>query len=717
MPQSNYYSGLAQRRSRGLAALTALGLSAIFASNAFGQSTVQLQTVAQPVLPIVSRSINLGPADPSQVLHVTITLQPSDRAAMEAFATSVSDPNSPNYMHFITPKEFGVRFGQPTAKFQSAVDYLSAQGFKVRLVGDNNLSVVADCTVAQAERAFNTRINRYHAVNANERGRLDFFANAITPSMPANVAGVTLDISGLDNQALPIKKSTLTPAQVRTLYNALPIFGGGFTGLGRTIGISNWDGFRLSNVPLFYSSFGLPSPAGGVGSNITVKTFSGGSGSGTPQGEGDLDIQMALGQAPLANLVVYDGAAGFLEVITGEANDNLCDVISESWGWFGGGTSGYEAGHVIHTQMTTQGITYLVASGDYGTQDPDGYPDYETEVLNVGGTTATVDGAGKRITEISWSGSGGGYSTIGTTFNKRPSWQKGKGVPASPNFRLVPDVAGHASDNFAAYYFFVNGGKSTGDGTSFTSPVWAGQIAITEQKLISNGGITTFGSGKKRLGRLNDKIYTQNGRSDVWFDIVSGPGNGTLPDGSSTSVTPGWDYVTGWGAIDWNKFASTFSLSAPVILSPNAVAIYANQGANLVGTPAALAAANDNAYVTLGTINQTGTGAVASLQVSFSTSTDLSKLTAAVVSGSATLPTKATGYVYALNYATNTYDQLGTVVGNGAYSTFSYSLNNPTNYFNSSKQLTVLVRGLLPTRLGGVPFTLGADQVIVTLGF
>src|SRR5258708_38893812 len=104
-------------------------------------------------------------------------------------------------------------------------------------------------------------------------------------------------------------------------------------GEGVTVGICNWDGYRLSNVPLYYSQFSLPAPSGGVGSNITVVTISGGAGGGTPGAEGDLDIQMALGMAPLCNLRVYDGGSSdLIGVLTAESNDNLADVISESYG-------------------------------------------------------------------------------------------------------------------------------------------------------------------------------------------------------------------------------------------------------------------------------------------------------------------------------------------------------------------------------------------------
>jgi len=81
--------------------------------------------------------------------------------------------------------------------------------------------------------------------------------------------------------------------------------------------------------------------------------------------------------------------------------------------------------------------------------------------------------------------------------------------------------------------------------TSFSSPVFAGGLAVAEQQLISNGQITQS-NGFYRLGRINDRLYQQNGRSDVWYDVLTGNA-GTLPNGQADVCTPGWDTVTGWG--------------------------------------------------------------------------------------------------------------------------------------------------------------------------
>src|SRR5205085_2708568 len=137
--------------------------------------------------------------------------------------------------------------------------------------------------------------------------------------------------------------------------------------------------------------------------------ISGGAGGGTPQAEGDLDIQMVLGMAPLCDFYIYDGGASdLIGTLTREVNDNIADVISESYGWNLPASTATSA-HNLHLSMSGQGITYMAASGDSGTTlEPYSYPDYDPEVLMVGGTIATVDANGNRSSEVGWSGSGGG---------------------------------------------------------------------------------------------------------------------------------------------------------------------------------------------------------------------------------------------------------------------------------------------------------------------
>jgi subtilase family serine protease len=573
----------------------ALTMAALLTQSALGQGTKQTVSLGIPVPPAVRLSTMTGHTDPSKMLHMSVSLPFGDADGMQQYVDDVSNPASPHYREYLTPDQVGERYGLPYNQVQAVAGYFSTKGLKVELVGKNRLSILVTGTVAQAEVAFSTKINNYKAASiAMIAGNREFFSYSVPPSLPGNIAPYVSDVTGLESNTKPQRRAVLNPTQARTLYNLAPAYNAGLQGQGRTIAISNWDGFRLSNLPLYYSQYNLPTPAGGVGSNVHVVTISGGAGSGSPGAEGDLDIQMVLGMAPLCNFYVYDGGASdLIGVLTREVNDNLADVISESWGWSLPASTATSA-HNLHLSMSAQGITYMAASGDSGTSlEPYSYPDYEPEVLSVGGTIATFDASGNRTGETGWSGSGGGYSTNTATFNVRPSWQVGTGVPTSINKRLVPDVAIHASGGTSgAYYFYLNGSLTSGYvGTSFACPVFAGQLGVAEQKIIGLGGLPPNGAGKQRFGRIQDVFYGQNGRSDVWHDITSGA-NGSLPNGGGASnCTANWDTVTGWGAINWDAFVNTQVNQTPdftISASPSAQTVTQGGGTNYTATLAAV---------------------------------------------------------------------------------------------------------------------------------
>lgn len=542
--------------------------------------------------PILNSSFKLGPANPSQVLHLAVSLPYGDPHGMQTFVDSVSDPKSPNYRQFLTPAQVGARFGLPATKVNQIVAYLKANGMTVTLVGKNHLSILADATVAQAETAFHTKIEQFQSIDPDVPGNARFFSNTTELRVPAKLAKSILDITGLQSFTKPQPRA-LTCTQTRTLYNLAPAYSAGYQGQGRALAISNFDGFRLSNVPLYYSHFGLPTPSGGVSSNVHTVVVSGGAGTGTPQGEGDLDIQMVLGMAPLSDFYIYDGGSSdLIGVLTKEVNDNIADVISESYGW-NLPTATANSAHNLHLSMTAQGITYMAATGDSGTTiEPYSYPNYDPEVLMVGGTIATVNGSGVRTSEVGWSGSGGGWSTKAVAFNTRPSWQTGTGVPTSINFRMSPDLSLNASGSgTGAYQFYFSGSLNSGYvGTSFASPVFAGGLGVAEQKLIALGGLPANGAGKRRFGRIQDLVYGQNGRSDVWFDVTSGS-NGKLPNGSTSNATAGWDMVTGWGAMNFDAFVASLS---------------GGGGPSIPAAPTGLTATAGNAQVALGWSGSTG---------------------------------------------------------------------------------------------------------------
>ncbi|MBI5364658.1 MAG: S8 family serine peptidase [Planctomycetes bacterium] len=528
----------------------------------------QARSVELPFAPRAPHARVLARARGEAHIEVSVSLRVPRERELAAFADSVSDPSSPNYRRFLSPAEIGARFGPSERDVEPVLRHLAEHGLAIEHVAANRFTVLASGAASDVERAFGTEFAEFELAPSDaERvnAPTHFRAPTRAPRLPAHVAACIADLSGLDGAARPKPLATLlTPSLVRGLYGTRGLWDGGAQGAGRTIGIASFAGFRLADAQLYLTHFALPVPPGGALSNVAVVPCAGGgAGAGPSIVEGNLDLQMVLGIAPLANVRIYDSppSQDLIAVLTQIASDDQCDLVTESWTW-NLPASTIAAAHTLHQALTAQGITFLAASGDTGTiHNPFGYPQFDPEVLVVGGTIANaLPPSGLRFTEVGWSGSGGGWSNNTAAFNVRPSWQVGNGVPPitpATDRRLMPDVAFHASGTGLGAYPFFNGGAllQTLNGTSFASPMVAASFALVEEELITRGALAPDAQGRRRLGRVQDLIYAQNGRPDLWFDVVTGS-NGTLPTGVASTCTPGWDTVTGWGAVDFERFTA-----------------------------------------------------------------------------------------------------------------------------------------------------------------
>jgi kumamolisin len=186
------------------------------------------------------------------------------------------------------------------------------------------------------------------------------------------------------------------------------------------------------------------------------------------------------------------------------------------------------------------GVSVCSASGDSGSGDGVNdklahvdFPASSPFALACGGTRLTA--AGTTIAqETVWNEPTGGATGGGVSdqFSK-PAYQARAHVPPSinPGHRVgrgMPDIAGDA-DPQTGYIVRVDGKEGTIGGTSAVAPLWAGLIAILNQKL------------PKPLGFVNPLLYTV--ASAGLHDITSG-NNGQYQAGA------GWDACTGWGSPD-----------------------------------------------------------------------------------------------------------------------------------------------------------------------
>jgi subtilase family serine protease len=250
-------------------------------------------------------------------------------------------------------------------------------------------------------------------------------------------------------------------------------------------------------------------------------------------GEQALDIEYAVAMAPGLKRVQVYVANTAISVLNRMASDNTSAQLSTSWGW----GEHFASNDALFLEMAAQGQTFLTASGDYSSLRASGpWPEEDVNLTAVGGTDLVTKGAGGRwASETGWRYSAGGPSldktiTIASYQRQFINFMN----MGSRVLRNVPDIAGDANfDN----YICANGSCDGGwGGTSFASPIWAGYIALANERAAR--------TGMPRVGFLNPTLYAMQAKStaaDRMHDQTSGK------SGKYRAVA-GYDLVTGLGS-------------------------------------------------------------------------------------------------------------------------------------------------------------------------
>ena len=95
---------------------------------------------------------------------------------LERFLAEQLDPASPNYHHWLTPEEFGARFGISDEDLKTVTRWLADQGFSIDEVAKGRNWINFSGNASQVEAAFQTEIHDY-LVNGKT-----YHANAIAPT-------------------------------------------------------------------------------------------------------------------------------------------------------------------------------------------------------------------------------------------------------------------------------------------------------------------------------------------------------------------------------------------------------------------------------------------------------------------------------------------------------------------------------------------------------
>ena len=141
-----------------LARLTGIGYAR--AQSAVGTARVPVKiysALASPAAMVV------GPLAISERLTLTLTLAPSDAraAALQEFLNNVTTPGTADYHRWMTPSEFGARFGADAKQINSVMDWAEGAGPSV-----SSVSPALDCMMVsgftlQMERVFAVLLHLY----------------------------------------------------------------------------------------------------------------------------------------------------------------------------------------------------------------------------------------------------------------------------------------------------------------------------------------------------------------------------------------------------------------------------------------------------------------------------------------------------------------------------------------------------------------------------
>ncbi len=550
------------------------------------------------VMPLVQRAHLLQAADPQQQLRLSIGLQLRNTAELDSLLNAIDDPRSAQYHRYLTPAMFNLLFAPTPGQVRQVVSYLQSQGFTITAIASNNQLIDATGSVAQAQQAFNTRINNYWL------GGHTFYANATAPSLPAPLVPLVTSIGGLDNslhyqphyRKLNTRSAApggYTPDDLATAYDATPLQNAGFQGDGQAVALFELDGYQSGDVAQYFQAYDLGNPSI---TNVLVDGFNGSAGQAAIETE--LDIEVTAAMAPHARQIVYEGpntTQGLNDTYNRIVTDHKAHIAVVSWGICeaSSGPGELQTLDNIFKQAAAQGIAFFAASGDAGAYDcGDDNPAVDSPasdpyVTGVGGTNLQLS-SGAYDYESVWSnsksklrspkgaGSGGGISN---TF-KLPPWQSGPGVDNqySNGNRQVPDVTADANPatGYSIYCTVMNAGcPSSGwitvGGTSAAAPLWAGSMALINQYLRADG--------KARVGFANPTLYRL-------FNVQQAfPAFHDITDGTNLlySATTGYDLASGLGSPDIYNIARD--------LDPGGSAPSINRGATRPVGPAIVFAA------------------------------------------------------------------------------------------------------------------------------
>ncbi|MGA2219685.1 MAG: protease pro-enzyme activation domain-containing protein, partial [Terracidiphilus sp.] len=228
-------------------------------------------TLKGNVHPLAREEYDLGGVDPDlRMDRMVLELMPgaSRQAELDTLVEAQQDVESPLFHAWLTPSEFGARFGASPADVTEVAAWLQGRGFTVDEVAASNWLIVFSGTAGEVETAFHTEIHRYRVDG------VEHIANSQDPEIPAALAGVVGGVVSLHDfrrrreiaarkemEGAPVYSSGNThylfPADWATIYDLNPLYAAGMSGEGISIAVAGRSNINVSDVAAFRAGTGL----------------------------------------------------------------------------------------------------------------------------------------------------------------------------------------------------------------------------------------------------------------------------------------------------------------------------------------------------------------------------------------------------------------------------------------------------------------------------
>jgi subtilase family serine protease len=380
----------------------------------------QLVTLHGNVRADLAPSRDLGPVEDALPLRLYIVLQrsPAQQAQLDYLLARQQQPTAAEYHQWLTPQQFGERFGASEQDIAKITEWLEAQGMHVNGVMNNASFIDFTATARDVRDAFHTQLHYYSLRGAK-------YATVVSdPMVPAALAPAVAGIQGLNkipphSNHTPIKQASydaathrwhsvdstepggarpdylfaagdyfVTPQDFYTIYNVNPLFTAGTKGANSTVAVIEESDIVYGtvnaathvatggDVATFRTLFGVPGTLNmhvyhGYGTVACNDPGVDPNGNGE-QDEAALDAEWASALAPAANLIFMScDQSPNLGIFTAElalVDNNLSDVMSLSYGEseLAFTSSDYSSQDTLYNQAAVQGQSFIVSSGDSG---------------------------------------------------------------------------------------------------------------------------------------------------------------------------------------------------------------------------------------------------------------------------------------------------------------------------------------------------------------